>query len=82
MLSNLFRSYFYLYRISYMYAVIIGFLITLIVGYLTSYILYVSKLQGMERIYVKDSINQVDTDLFSPPIAKMMRKKFEKRQIF
>lgn len=77
--STLF-SYFYLYRISYMYGVVIGFLITLIVGYLTSYLLYLMKLQTMDRIYLKDSINEINTDLFSPPIAKMMKKDFERKK--
>lgn len=64
-----------------MYAVIIGFLITFIIGYLVSYILYALKLQGMEKIYVKDSINQIDTGLFSPPIAKKMKKDFEEKSV-
>lgn len=63
-----------------MYGVVIGFLITLIVGYLASYLLYLMKLQSMDKIYLKDSINEINTDLFSPPIAKMIKKDFEKKQ--
>lgn len=79
--SLLVCSFFYLYRISYMYAVIIGFLVTLIVGYLTSYVLYLTKLQGMEKIYVNDSINEINAELFSPPIAKKIKREYEKKQI-
>jgi solute carrier family 5 (sodium-coupled monocarboxylate transporter), member 8/12 len=76
------ESYFYLYRISYLYAVIIGFLVTLIVGYLASYLLYVLKLQTKEKIYAKDSISEIDYNLFVPPLAKRMkRKENEKSQV-
>lgn len=68
------QSYFYLYRISYMYAVIMGFLITLIVGYLLSYLLYLLKLQKMDKIYVD---NQIDTSLFVPPIARRLKERKE-----
>lgn len=65
-----------------MYGVVIGFLITMTVGYLTSWILLKTKLQGMEMIYVKDSINEVNTELFAPPIARKIKRDFDKTQIF
>lgn len=68
------ESYFYLYRISYLYAVIIGFLITLILGYLLSYIFYLLKWQTMSKIYKKGSINEIDTNLFVPPIARRFKR--------
>lgn len=80
-LIGFFRSFFYLYRISYMYGVIIGFLVTLIGGYLTSYALYMLKLQTMDTIYVKDSINEINADLFSPPIARKIRRDFQKKSV-
>lgn len=67
------QSYFYLYRISYLYAVILGFLITLILGYLLSYLFYMLGFQSMEKIYVKNSLNEIDTTLFVPPIAKRLK---------
>jgi sodium-coupled monocarboxylate transporter 8/12 len=74
------QTYFYLYRISYMYGVIIGFLVTVIVGYLVSYLLYVLKLQTMEKIYMKDSIGEINADLFVPPLARRMKRKFVENQ--
>lgn len=64
-----------------MYAVILGFLVTFIVGYIVSYALNLLKLQDKEKIYVSGSINEINTDLFSPPIAKMMKKDYEKKEI-
>lgn len=75
------QSYFYLYRISYLYAVIIGFLVTLIIGYTLSYLFYYLQLQSMDKIYVENSIDEIDTNLFSPPIAKRMKRNFEMKQI-
>ncbi|KAG5677315.1 hypothetical protein PVAND_007084 [Polypedilum vanderplanki] len=74
------ETYFYLYRISYMYGVIIGFLVTLIIGYFASYLLYVLKLQTMEKIYVENSIGEINSDLFVPPLAKYIKKKFVENQ--
>lgn len=68
-------SYFYLYRLSYLYGVIIGFLVTLIIGYSVSYVAYFLRLQGRGRIYKKDSINEIRTELFWPPLARIMEKK-------
>jgi len=62
-----------------MYSVIIGLLVTLIVGYLMSYILQLLKLQNNARIYVEGSIKEINVALFSPPIARSIRRKFEKK---
>lgn len=75
------QSYFYLYRISYLYAVIIGFLITLIVGYLLSYLFYFLGFQSMDKIFVENSINEINPTLFSPPIAKRLKRNFEMKQV-
>lgn len=75
------QSYFYLYRISYLYAVILGFSITLIVGYLLSFLFYKLGLQSMEKIYVENSMNEIDTTLFVPPIAKRLKRNFEMKQV-
>ncbi|KAG5683323.1 hypothetical protein PVAND_012609 [Polypedilum vanderplanki] len=74
------ETYFYLYRISYMYGVIIGFLITFIIGYLVSFILYKLKLQTMEKIYVQNSTEEINSELFIPPLAKYFKKKFLNNQ--
>ncbi|XP_070504265.1 putative sodium-dependent multivitamin transporter [Chironomus tepperi] len=75
-------TYFYLYRLSYMYAVVLGFLLTLIVGYVTSYILYWTKLQNMHKIYVKGSVNEINVNLFVPPLARLYKRhNDEKRDI-
>jgi sodium-coupled monocarboxylate transporter 8/12 len=74
------QNYFYLYKISYLYAVIMGFVITVFVGYLTSFILYMLKLQTKEKIYVKGSINEIDMNLFSPPIARSLKRKMNKEK--
>lgn len=65
-----------------MYAVILGFLVTLIVGYAVSYILFLLKLQDKGKIYVDGSVNEINADLFSPPIAKKFKKDHDKKQIF
>lgn len=62
-----------------MYAVVIGFLITFIVGYLLSWLFYLLKIQGKEKIYIEGSINEINTDLFVPPLATRMRKKFARK---
>jgi hypothetical protein len=63
-----------------MYAVIIGFLLTLVVGYLASWLFHAMKLQTMDRIYVKDSVNAINGDLFSPPFAKRYTRNVEKTE--
>jgi hypothetical protein len=73
------HSYFYLYRISYMYAVILGFLVTLVIGYISSYFFYLLKLQDKEKIHVIGT-NDINTDLFSPPIAKKLKSNYDKKQ--
>lgn len=75
------QSYFYLYRISYLYAVIMGFFITFIFGYLLSYIFYKLGLQSMDKIYVENSINEIDSNLFVPPIAKRLKRSLEMKQV-
>jgi len=74
-------TFFYLYRLSYMYAVILGFLLTLIIGYITSYILYLLKLQTMHKIYVKGSINEINVNLFVPPLARLYKKNNDEKRV-
>lgn len=75
------EDYFYLYKISYMYAVILGFLIALVVGYIVSYILYLANLQSMQKIYVKGSINEINENLFVPPLARWFKKKHQEKSV-
>lgn len=77
---NCLYSFFYLYRISYMYGVILGFVLTFTVGYLASHAFYALKLQSMDQIYVKGSINEIDSDLFTPPLAKRIKRDWQKKQ--
>ena len=64
-----------------MYAVVLGFLITLVVGYIASYVFYLLKLQNTDKIYAYGSSGEINADLFSPPIAKKLKKRFDKKQV-
>lgn len=68
-------DYFYLYRLSYLWSVVLGYLTTFIIGYGTSLILRWLDYQGPERIYLDNAQVYINTDLFSPPIAKRMKRK-------
>ena len=70
-----------MYRVSYMYGVVIGFLVTFILGYLMSCVLFYTGMETKEKIYVKDSINEINTDLFVPPIARKIKRNFERKSV-
>ncbi|XP_077302036.1 putative sodium-dependent multivitamin transporter [Arctopsyche grandis] len=81
------NGYFYLYRISYMWSGVLGFLCTLIVGYLTSVILRkisprifgnVWEIRNKNRIHTISAGNLPNPDLFSPIIARGIRKRNDK----
>lgn len=72
-------SYFYFYRISYMWYVVIGFFITLFVGYVLSFIFEKLNRAGEIKIYTDSSQMFYNTDLFSPPFAKRLKKQMAKK---
>ncbi|XP_053697408.1 putative sodium-dependent multivitamin transporter [Sabethes cyaneus] len=71
-------DYFYLYRLSYMWSVVLGYIVTFIVGYGTSLMLRWLGYSGTDRIYLDNDKVYINTDLFSPPIAKRMKRALAK----
>uniref|UniRef100_A0A6B2EGH4 Putative sodium/solute symporter n=1 Tax=Phlebotomus kandelakii TaxID=1109342 RepID=A0A6B2EGH4_9DIPT len=69
-------DYFWLYRLSYLWYSVLGFLVTLIVGLVMAYLLRWLKLEGESRIYVDENKECINTDLFSPPIAWRLKKRY------
>lgn len=67
-------EYFYLNRLSYMWAGVLGFLVTFIVGLGLSYVLKRCNAQGKEKMYLNDDKTSINTDLFSPPVAKRLKR--------
>lgn len=71
-------DYFYLYRLSYLWSVVLGYIVTFVIGYGTSLILLWLGYGGTERIYLDSGKTCINTDLFSPPVAKRMRRALAK----
>ncbi|XP_058824324.1 putative sodium-dependent multivitamin transporter [Topomyia yanbarensis] len=71
-------DYFYLYRLSYLWSVVLGYIVTFVVGYSTSLLLRWLGHQGAERIYLDNDKIYINTDLFSPPVAKRMKRTLAK----
>lgn len=71
-------EYFYLYRLSYLWSVVLGYIVTFVVGYGTSLALRWLGHSGTERIYLDNDKIYINTDLFSPPIAKRMKRALAK----
>lgn len=67
-------DYFYLYRLSYLWSVVLGYVLTFIVGYTVSLTLRWLGHQGTERIYLDNDHVYINTDLFSPPVAKHIKR--------
>lgn len=67
------NEYFWLYRVSYLWLVVFGFFVTLIIGYVVSYVLERFDMGGESKIYTDSTKAYINTDLFSPPIAKRLR---------
>ncbi|XP_011185444.1 putative sodium-dependent multivitamin transporter [Zeugodacus cucurbitae] len=65
-------EYSWFYRLSYLWFSVIGFLITLIVGYVSSLLLETLKWADNKQIYL--DYQQIDVDLFIPPLARRLRK--------
>ncbi|KFB39610.1 AGAP004199-PA-like protein [Anopheles sinensis] len=68
-------DYFYLYRLSYMWFSVLGYLVTFAVGYGTSLLLRWRGMAGTERIYLDEQQVYLNTDLFSPPVARAMKQR-------
>uniref|UniRef100_A0A6E8VIC7 Sodium-dependent multivitamin transporter n=1 Tax=Anopheles coluzzii TaxID=1518534 RepID=A0A6E8VIC7_ANOCL len=71
-------DYFYLYRLSYLWFSVLGYLVTFLVGYGTSVLLRWRGAQGTERIYLDEQQTYLNTDLFSPPVARAMKQRLAK----
>nr|XP_029727511.1 putative sodium-dependent multivitamin transporter isoform X2 [Aedes albopictus] len=71
-------DYFYLYRLSYLWSVVLGYIVTFVIGYGTSLILLWLGYGGTDRIYLDSGKTCINTDLFSPPVAKRMRRALAK----
>ncbi|XP_058057919.1 putative sodium-dependent multivitamin transporter [Anopheles bellator] len=68
-------DYFYMYRLSYMWFSVLGYLVTFTVGYGTSLVLRWRGAHGAECIYLDEQHLYLNTELFSPPIARRMKKR-------
>jgi hypothetical protein len=55
-----------------------GFCITIIVGYASSLLLKALNCHGNDKVYIDGNRNHINFDLFMPPIAQRLRKKFAK----
>ena len=56
----------------------LGYLVTFLVGYGTSVLLRWRGAQGTERIYLDEQQTYLNTDLFSPPVARAMKQRLAK----
>jgi solute carrier family 5 (sodium-coupled monocarboxylate transporter), member 8/12 len=61
-----------------MWAGVVGFMVTVFVGYTISYILEKTNYQGPITLYINDDHASINTDLFSPPKARALRKRLGK----
>ncbi|XP_011185449.1 putative sodium-dependent multivitamin transporter [Zeugodacus cucurbitae] len=65
-------EYNWFYRLSYLWFSVIGFLITTFMGYVLSLLLETLKWADNKQIYL--DYQQIDVDLFIPPLARRLRK--------
>lgn len=68
-------EYFYLFRVSYLLVSVLGFLITLIVGYFSSVVFEMMKMSDNSSVFLNKAKNQLDYDLFVPPIPNLLKRK-------
>lgn len=67
-------EYIWLLKISYLWYGVIGFFITFIVGYVLSFLLDLCNLGGSKKIYLDTKRRYIDTELFSPPVSKRLKR--------
>lgn len=67
-------EYIWLLRLSYLWYGVIGFFITFIVGYVVSFALDLCNLGGSKKIYLDSKSRYIDTELFSPPVSKRLKR--------
>lgn len=69
------NAYPYLYRISYLWYSPIGFCISFFGGWLLTIVFEYFNCEGTKAIYLDDEKKLINADLFSPPIARIIRDK-------
>lgn len=52
---------------------------TFIIGYGASKLLKALKLEGTDKVFIDGNKNFIDYDLFFPPIARCLRRRFAKQ---
>lgn len=67
-------EYIWLLKVSYLWYGVFGFVITFIVGYVVSFSLDLCNLGGSKKIYLDTKKRYIDTELFSPPVSKRLKK--------
>ncbi len=67
-------EYMWLMKVSYLWYGVFGFVITFIVGYVVSFSLDLCKLGGSKKIYLDTKRRYIDTELFSPPVSKQLKR--------
>lgn len=73
------NSFPWLFRISYMWYGVIGWLVAFFFGWLASIVLTAVGFGGEHKIYTDDQRMYVDTNLFTPPIAKRLKEQNARR---
>lgn len=67
-------EYIWLLKLSYLWYGVIGFLTTFIVGYVLSFLLDLCSVGGPKKIYLDTKNRYIDTELFSPPVSKRLKR--------
>lgn len=67
-------EYIWLLKLSYLWYGVLGFLITFIVGYVLSVLLDLCNLGGPKKIYLDTKRRYIDTELFSPPVSRQLKR--------
>lgn len=67
-------EYIWLLKLSYLWVGVLGSTVTFIVGYVVSCLLDLFNLGGLKKIYLDTNNLYIDLELFSPPIARQLKK--------
>lgn len=68
------NRYFWYFKISYLWYGAFGFIVTCSCGWLFSVLFTALNVGGESKIYLDNNKRYYNTDLFSPPIARNLKK--------
>ncbi|KAJ6635574.1 putative sodium-dependent multivitamin transporter [Pseudolycoriella hygida] len=66
-------EYVWLLKLSYLWYGVVGWIVTFVVGYAISVLLDLCNVGGPSKIYLDTKRQYIDTELFSPPISKLLK---------